>query len=421
MKAKEVIAVVATCDTKGEIAAYILRGIREYGVDALLIDTGILGDPMGVTPDVSRHEVAGEADFTIQGLIAKGSRGAAVEGMCEGLSRIVRRLHDEGRIQGLIAIGGAEGALLGRSAMDALPLGVPKLTVSTIASGRHFFSDIIRSNDAMVMHSVIDILGVDSISRMVFDNAVGAMTGMVRAKHHPSEILPRVGITMLGTTTPPIINVIKPGLEERGFEALTFHANGVGGQAMDDLVSQGFFSGIIDFSPNEIVASLFGGLHAPRPYRMVPCLESGLPLLVAPGSSSIIVLSREEALAEKFARRPRYFHNAEITLVRMTRDEMATFGVALTRLMNRAKGPARFLYPARGFSSRDKEGLELYDPEGNLVFLEALKGELSPKIPVVEIDAHINDDPFAEATLTHFLEMIPPTDGNPIPPGGTKR
>ncbi|MFN2273567.1 MAG: Tm-1-like ATP-binding domain-containing protein [Anaerolineales bacterium] len=403
---KETIAIVATCDTKGEEAAFLRDRVLSYGAVPLVIDTGVLGEPVKVVPDVSRHDVASEAGYTIEQLIAFGTRGDAVERMREGLNRLVARLHGEGGIQGLIAIGGAEGALLGRSAMDALPFGVPKLTVSTIASGRHLFSDIIGYNDAMAMHSVIDILGINSISRTVFANAVAAVVGMVRAKREAGEQRPRIGISMLGTTTPPILRVVKPRLEELGYEVLTFHANGVGGACMDDLVRQNYFAGILDFSPNELVANLFGGLHQCKSDRMEPAMEQGMPVIVAPGSSSIIVLSREEALAEGYEGRNKYYHNPEITLVRCSREEMRRIGRSFAEKMNLAKGPVKFLYPMRGFSSQDKEGLTMYDPPGNEIFLEELRKTLRKDIPILEIDAHINDDEFAAAACDQLLEVM---------------
>jgi len=406
MPMKETIAIVATCDTKGEEAAFLKDGVEAYGARALVIDTGVIGEPVKVKPDISKHEVAEAAGFTIEELIALGTRGDAVERMRTGLNRLVARLHQEGRIHGLIAIGGAEGALLGRSAMDALPFGVPKLTVSTIASGRHMFSDIIGYNDAMAMHSVIDILGINSISRTVFSNAVAAVVGMVRAKREAGVQRPRIGISMLGTTTAPILRVIKPKLESQGYEVLTFHANGVGGACMDDLVRQNYFTGILDFSPNELVANLYGGLHQCKPDRMEPAMEQGMPVIVAPGSSSIIVLSREEALLGKYEDRRKYYHNPEITLVRCSREEMRQIGRAFAEKMNLAKGPVKFLYPVRGFSSQDKEGLTMYDPPGNKIFLAELKKVLREDIPILEIDAHINDDVFATAAFEQLLEVM---------------
>lgn len=401
------IAIIATCDTKGEEALYLKERILSYGMDAVVVDTGILGEPIKVVPDFSKHEVAAAVDMTIDQVKAPGSRGAAVEKMSLGVHALVKKLHSEGELQGLIAIGGAEGSIIARAAMDALPVGVPKIAVSSIASGDHKFKDIIGYNDAVVMHSVIDILGLNSISRQIFDTAVGAIVGMVRVPR--TSIYgeaKRIGISMLGTTTKPILNVIKPKLEELGYEVFTFHANGVGGACMEDLAREGYFTGIIDFSTNELVANLFGGLHVSRPERMEVLMESGLPVIVAPGALNLIVLSKEDAQAPKYDGRNKYYHNPRITLARASRDEMILIGRALAEKMNKAKGRVKFLYPSKGFSSQDKEGLSLYDPEGNALFLAELKKHLREDIPVIEISAHINDDEFATEVFEQLLEIL---------------
>jgi len=217
---------------------------------------------------------------------------------------------------------------------------------------------------------------------------------------------------MLGTTTPPILRVVKPRLEELGYEVLTFHANGVGGACMDDLVRQSYFTGILDFSPNELVANLFGGLHQCKPDRMEPAMEQAMPVIVAPGSCSIIVLSREEALEDRYEDRNRYYHNPEITLVRCSREEMRRIGRSFAEKMNLAKGPVKFLYPMRGFSSQDKEGLTMYDPPGNRIFLEELKEVLRKDIPILEIDAHINDDEFANIAFEQIVEVMKRAPGS---------
>lgn len=404
---KSTIAIIATCDTKGEEALYIKNRIRSYGHDAIVVDTGILGDPLVVVPDYTKHDVAMGIGLEIETIKALGSRGAAVEKMSLGLHEIIKKLYAEDKLQGLIAIGGAEGSILARAAMDALPLGVPKLAVSSIASGDHKFKDIVGYNDAVVMHSVIDILGLNTISRQIFDTAVGAIVGMVEVpKSKTAGEAKRIGISMLGTTTKPIMNIIKPKLESLGYEVFTFHANGVGGACMEDLAREGYFDGIIDYSPNELVANLFGGLHVSRPERMEILMELGLPVIVAPGSSSLIVFSKEDAMSPKYEGRAQYYHNPRITLVRASHDEMKLIGREFAAKMNKARGKVKFLYPARGFSSQDKEGLSLYDPEGNALFLEELKLHLRGDIPIIEVDAHVNDDEFATAAFEQLLEVM---------------
>lgn len=403
----ETIAIIATCDTKGEEALYLKQRIESYHMNGLVVDSGILGEPVFLVPEVTRDQVAGYSGFSIKELVDAGSRGAAVEKMRDCIHAYVKKLYEEKKIQGLIAVGGAEGSVIARAAMDALPLGVPKIAVSTIASGKHLFSDLIGYNDATVMHSVIDILGINSISRQVFNNAVGAIVGMVKVKPEASKKkIKSIGISMLGTTTKPIMSVIKPELEKRGYEVLTFHANGTGGDCMDTLAAEGYFAGVLDFSTNELAANNFGGLHVAKAGRMEAAIENKIPTVVTPGAANIIVLSREEALLPRYDDRQKYFHNPNITLISTTREELKTIAATFAEKLNKAKGKIKFLYPAKGFCSQDKEGLALWNPEGNPIFLTELKRKLRPDIPIIEVDAHINDDEFAWVAFEQLLEVM---------------
>ncbi|MCP4626603.1 MAG: UPF0261 family protein [bacterium] len=403
----ESIAIIATCDTKGEEALYLKQRIESYNMRGLVVDSGILGAPVFVEPDATRDDVVEYSGLTISELVEAGSRGAAVEKMRDCIQAYVKKLHEEGAIQGLVAIGGAEGSVIARAAMDALPLGVPKIAVSTIASGKHLFSDLIGYNDATVMHSVIDILGINSISRTVFNNAVGAIVGMAKVKPEASDKkIKSIGISMLGTTTRPIMSVIKPELEKRGYEVLTFHANGTGGDCMDTLAGEGFFAGVLDFSTNELVANNLGGLHVAKPGRMEAAIDKGVPTVVAPGAANILVLSSEEALQSKYDDRRKYYHNPNITLVNTTAEELKIIAATFAEKLNKAKGNIKFLYPTKGFCSQDKNGLALYNPAGNPVFLEELKKNLRQDIPIIEVDAHINDDEFAMVAFEQLLEVM---------------
>ena len=404
---RETIAIIATCDTKGEEALYLKQRIESYNVRGLVVDSGIRGKPVFVNPDITSDKVAEYSGVTIRELVDAGSRGAAVEKMRDCIHVYVKKLFNEGRIQGLIAIGGAEGSVIARAAMDALPLGVPKIAVSAIACGKHLFSDIIGYNDATVMHSVIDILGINSISKRVFNNAVGAIVGMVRVKSEPSDKkIKSIAISMLGTTTQPIMSVIKPELEKRGYEVLSFHANGTGGDCMDTFASEGYFTGLLDYTTNELVANHFGGLHVAGPKRMEAALEKGVPTVVVPGAANIIVLSSEEALHSKYEGRQKYYHNPNITLINTTGEELKIIAATFAEKLNKAKGNVRFLYPANGFCSQDKEGFVLWNPEGNPIFLEELKRNLREDIPIIEVDAHINDDEFANVAFEQLLEVM---------------
>ena len=403
----ETIAIIATCDTKGEEARYLKQRIESCDLKGLVVDSGIRGEPVFVEPDVTRDEVVAYSGMAIEELLEAGSRGAAVEKMRDCIQPFVKKLHEEGAIQGLIAIGGAEGSVIARAAMDALPLGVPKIAVSTIASGKHLFSDLIGYNDATVMHSVIDILGINSISRTVFNNAVGAIVGMVKVKPEAADKKTKsIGISMLGTTTKPIMTVIKPELEKRGYEVLTFHANGTGGDCMDALAGEGFFAGVLDFSTNELVANNLGGLHVAKPGRMEAAINAGVPTVVAPGAANILVLSAEEALQSQYDDRQKYCHNPNITLVNTTAEELKLIAATFAEKLNKAKGRIKFLYPRKGFCSQDKDGLALYNPAGNPVFLEELRKNLRQDIPIIEVDAHINDDEFAMVAFEQLMEVM---------------
>ncbi len=402
------VAVLTTCDTKGKEAEYLREGILRQDVDALVIDTGILGDPTN-TPDVSKHEVAANGGHTIAEVIATGSRGAAVEMMQEGVYNTVLSLYTAGKIDGLVALGGAEGSVLAAVAMEALPLGVPKLLVSPIASGTHRFNEIVRNNDAMVMHSIIDIVGINSISRVVFDNAVAAVSGMVkdRAAHKAVESgQKRIGVTILGTVTPPVKDFVMPALEARGYEVLTFHANGVGGDCMDKLIEGNYLDASIEYCVNEIVGIHYGGFHVSSRNRLDAAMKKNLPTVITPGCANLIALGRMETLTEEQRTRAMYKHNPEIILVRTNQEEMRTVAGTIAEKMNMSSGNVRLLFPARGFSSQDMEGKPLWDEKCDRVFLDVMREKLRKDIEIVEVDAHINDQMFADAVVNNLLSML---------------
>ncbi|OQB24380.1 MAG: hypothetical protein BWY11_01158 [Firmicutes bacterium ADurb.Bin182] len=403
---EKTVAIIATCDTKGNEANYLRERVRSYGMQGLIVDCGILKDPT-VVPDISKHEVAAAAGHTIESLIARGSRGAAVDGMIEGVGAMVSKLYSENRIDALIAIGGAEGALLARAAMDALPLFMPKLTLSPVASGSHKFDEIIGYNDAMAMHTVVDILGINSISKRLFDNAVGAIVGMLNAKLAPeTEKVVRIGITAAGTVTPPLVKIVLPMLEKKGYEVYSFHSNGVGGPCMDNLVNGGYFQGVIEYSLSELVGNLYGGLHKSRPDRMEAAIEAGVPLVAVPGVTSVVVLSTADAQAPAYEGRKKYYHNREITLVSLTEEECLAVANSFVDKINRAKpGKATVLLPLNGFSSQDKEGCALENVPGRNAILNVIRERLAPHIRMIEFPYHINDDEFALATANELLRM----------------
>jgi uncharacterized protein (UPF0261 family) len=376
---------------------------------ALVLDSGILGEPLGCQADITRAEVARAAGHTIDELRAIGTRGAAVERMLHGVERVTLSLLAEGRIDAMISLGGAEGAVLGAAAAKVLPLGFPKILVSPIASGQRRFGPFMGTRDVLVMHSVIDILGINPISTTVFDNAAAAVWGMLCAPR--SAALPTgaergryVAVTMLGNTTRAVM-VVKDLLAARGYEAVIFHSNGVGGPAMEEHVSAGMFCGVIDYTTNELADPLLGGFHA-APQRLERAGELGLPQVVVPGCVDFACFGPRQAVPEALRGRPAYYHNPEFTLVRLNREEMAAVGATMAKKLNAARGPVAVLIPLGGLSIPNVPGGAFHDPAADAAFREALRAGLRPSIPVREIDAHINDAVFATAVAETFLDLV---------------
>ncbi len=406
------VLLIGTLDTKGHEIAYLRERLQGLGFGALVLDSGILGEPLGCAPDISRAEVARAAGHEIDALRTIGARGAAVERMVVGVERLAVELFAAGRCHGLICLGGAEGAVLGAAAAKALPIGVPKIIVSPIASGVRKFGPLVGRRDVMVLHSLIDILGLNPISRTVFDNAAAAMAGMLAHGHaladdpelaggdHP----PYVAATMLGNTTRGMM-VVKDLLAARGFETVIFHSNGVGGPIMEELLEQGMFAGVVDYTLNELAEPLLGGFQS-APERLEKAGALGLPQVVATGCVDFACHGPPHAVPEALRGRPAYYHNPEFTLIRLNRDEQAQVGATIARKLSAARGPVRVLIPLGGVSIPDVPGGAFYDPMANAAFREALLAGLRPDIPVQQLDAHINDPAFATAVAETFLDVM---------------
>jgi uncharacterized protein (UPF0261 family) len=378
-----------------------------FGAEPVIVDSGILGEAEGCAPDVSRYDVAREAGLDLDEIRAAGSRGRAVELMERGVRAVVLRLWLEGRLDGALCLGGAEGALLGAAAMQALPVGVPKLIVSPSASGRRPFGPFVGETDTLVMHSVVDILGLNPIARAVFDNAAAAVVGMARRAGKPVRDLGAgtVGITMLGHTTPAVMR-IRETLAEAGQEPVIFHANGVGGPAMEGLAAAGALAGVIDYTLSELANSLMDGLHATGPERLRVAGEQGLPQVVVPGCVDFFNQGAPATVPERYRGRKRYYHNPVATLVRLEAGEMAELGGIVAERLNVARGPVRVVAPTRGFSLADVEGGELWDPDADAAFLEALASALRPDIPFEPVETHINDPALADLVAGRYLSLM---------------
>lgn len=403
------VIVVSTLDTKGIETAYLAARIREAGLQTVVVDCGVLGEPLGIVPDIDHDAVARAAGATLEQARTIGTRGAAIEIMREGLRRVVADLHRDGRCDGMIALGGAEGAIMAAFAMQVLPIGVPKVLVTPLASGRRTFGPFVGTRDMLVMHSVVDILGLNPLSREVFDNAASAIAGMVRARaaraEAPAAEVRAVAITMLGNTTPAVMHM-KPRLEAAGYTPVIFHANGVGGRAMEELIAQRAFVGVIDFTTGELTDELVGADYAAGPHRMEAAARAGVPQVVVPGCVDFFVAGPRESVPEKWRSRPMYYHNPAFTLLRTDREEMVELGRIMAGKLNACQGPVAAAYPRRGLSIPNRSGGVFYDPEADAAFLAALRAELRPDILLIEVDAHINDPAFADAVVGLFQQVM---------------
>ena len=358
------IALVGTLDTKGAEIAYVRERLLALGIEPIVIDSGILGEP-GCPADVGREEVARAGGHELDEVRRAGSRGAAVELMLKGVRATCLRLYAEGALRGVLCLGGAEGALLGAAAMHALPVGVPKVIVSPSASGRRSFGPFVGEADVTVMHSVIDILGLNPVARAIFDNAAAAVAGMVRDAGRPVTGLGErcVGITMLGQTTPGVM-ALREALIEAGREPVIFHANGVGGPAMEHLVESGALGGVIDYTLSELANSLLDGIHATGPDRLRVAGRHGVPQVVVPGCVDFFNQGPRDQLPERYRERKTYFHNPVATLVRLTTAEEAELGAPGRRAAERRARADPRRRPDRRVLARRRGGRRPLGPGG---------------------------------------------------------
>jgi uncharacterized protein (UPF0261 family) len=324
--------------------------------------------------------------------------------MARGAAAVAARLYAEGKIQGLVSLGGSAGTTIGTSAMRALPVGVPKLMVSTLASGdTRPYVDI---KDLAMMYSVVDIAGINSLSRRILANAAGSIAGMVRAEVPPiAQERPLIGATMFGVTTPCVTRA-REALEAQGYEVLVFHATGTGGRAMEDLARGGFLKGVLDITTTELADELVGGVLSAGPDRLEAAGELGLPQVVVPGALDMVNFGPPETVPEKFRSRRFYQHNPTVTLMRTTPEEKAELGRLMARKLSGAKGPVTVLIPSRGFSAIDREGQPFGDPVANAAFIEALRRDLSPQVRLLMLDRHINDPDFSDACAGALLDLL---------------
>ncbi len=397
------VYVVGTMDTKGSEFAFITDMIESSGVSTCVVDTGILGEPQFI-PDVSADEVAQAGGSSLQALRDEGDRGNSVAVMAQGAATLVAEKHAAGEIDGIISLGGSAGTTIGTTAMQALPVGVPKLMVSTLASGDT--SPYVQSKDICMMYSVVDIAGINRLSRQILTNAAGAIVGMVTS-YTPRETTdkPLIAATMFGVTT-PCVTKAREILEAAGYEVLVFHATGTGGRAMEDLVKGGFLAGVLDVTTTELADELVGGILSAGPERLDAAGQAGLPQVIAPGALDMVNFGPPNTVPEKFNERHFYQHNPTVTLMRTTAKETAELGKIMARKLSEAKGPTTVLIPTQGVSAIDKTGQPFDSPEARDAWRENLKAHIGDNVTVIEMDVHINDDEFAAKLAETLLDSL---------------
>lgn len=404
------VLLIGTLDSKGEEFAYVRELIHARGLRTLVVDAGVLGEPT-FTPEVSAAEVAAAGGGDLQALREQGDRGAAIDVMIAGVRALVPQLHAEGRFQGVLGLGGGGGTNIATAAMQELPVGVPKVMVSTVASGDT--SPYVGVSDITMMYSVVDIAGLNSLSRRILANAAGAICGMVEQPiPEPSE-RPLLAASMFGVTT-PCVDAVRRRLEEAGYDVLVFHSTGSGGRAMEGLIRAGFFAGVADLTTTEWCDEVAGGVLSAGPDRLVAAAETGLPQVVSCGALDMVNFHAEHTVPEQYRGRRLYRHNPNVTLMRTSPEECVAVAHRIAEKLNAATGPTTLLIPTQGVSMLDREGQPFFDPAADALLFQTLREALQPHVEVVELDLHINDTAFADAVVEHLLRHLQQVDRTTI-------
>jgi len=397
------VVLVGTLDTKGDEYAYLRDRLRLHGVNTLLVDTGTL-EPPRTAPDIDRHEVAAAGGVDLDALARARDRGQAVSAMAGAAAALIRRLYEERRCDGVLAAGGSGNTAIATHAMQALPVGVPKLMVSTVAAGDT--RDYIGGSDIALMASVTDVAGINSISGQILANAAAAMAGMVQAPRLDlPEQRPLIAATMFGVTT-PCVTAAREALEERGYEVLVFHATGTGGTAMEALIESGFMTGVLDITTTELCDALVGGVLAAGPDRLEVAGRHGVPQVVSLGALDMVNFGARNTVPPQFEARNLYVHNPSVTLMRTTPEECAELGRIIARKLSGARGPVALFVPLHGVSAIDIDGGPFYDPAADQALFAALRENLDANVELHELDHNINDAEFARAMVEKLMEYL---------------
>ncbi len=397
------VVVLGALDTKGAEFSFLKAQLARHGVAPLVIDFGVVGEP-AFAPDLAAAEVARAAGANLVALRVANDRGAALSTLAQGAATLLRRLYDAGEVAAVIGMGGGGGSSVIATAMRALPVGVPKLLVSTMASGDT--RPYVGSRDITLMYSVVDVAGINRISRRIIANAAAAIAGMAGvAPVDEAADKPLIAASMFGNTT-QCVDRCRINMEAQGYEVLVFHATGTGGQTMEDLIADRFFAGVLDITTTEWADEVCGGVLSAGPARLEAAARMGVPQVVAPGCIDMCNFGPRASVPERFADRQFYEWNPTVTLMRTTSDENARMGAIFAEKLNRAIAPAHVLIPLKGFSILDSPGERFWNPPADAAFTTALKAKLRPGIPAEELDLNINDPEFADRATSLLLDML---------------
>jgi uncharacterized protein (UPF0261 family) len=412
------VVLVGTLDTKGDELAFVRDLLVGQGVETLVIDAGSAGPP-GFAPDVAREEVFRRAGTSWEAVRRKGDRGQAVGEAARGVAAIVAGLAADGAVRGILGIGGSAGTTIGTAAMRALPFGVPKVMVSTLASGQ--MRPFVAGSDIMMLHPVADLAGLNRLTRAALGNAAMAMVGMVRLPRPPDASAADrrlVAATMFGVTT-PCVDRARRELEAAGLEVVVFHATGVGGQAMEGLVRDGQVAGVLDLTTTELADELVGGILSAGPERLEAGVRRGIPQVVSVGALDMVNFGPRATVPERFAGRLFHVHNPSVTLMRTTPEENAALGRRMAEVLGRAEAPLVVLIPRGGVSALDAPGQPFHDPVADAALFGALAAGLAGhrRVELVFRDEHINDPAFSAAAASSLLKLLSTSHSHPVEGG----
>jgi uncharacterized protein (UPF0261 family) len=398
------VVLLGTFDTKGNEFRFVRDLLQGMNVATLTIDAGSQHSPTFM-PDIPREQVFKAAGTTIDAILRGADRGRAVEAAAAGAAKLLLQLHQQGKVDGILGLGGSAGTVIATAAMRALPFGIPKLMVSTLASGQ--VRQYVGVRDILMMHSVVDISGLNRISRTVLSNAAHAMAGMVKPKPAAQETTdkPLLAATMFGVTT-PCVSAAQQQLEAAGYEMLVFHATGTGGMTMESFVRDGLIQGVLDITTTELADELVGGILSAGKDRLTAAAMKGVPQVISLGALDMVNFGPRDTVPEKFKDRRFYQHNASVTLMRTTPEENDKLGKEIAEKASAASGPTAVLLPLRGVSAIDREGQPFWWPEADHALFQSIRNWIGPMVKLIELDLHINDPEFATHAANALRSML---------------